>query len=207
MNFDQLRDVVRPTARHDAHRRSQRPTARPTGHAPRVPFALLVTVLIAGGMGLLLLLNTASAANEVQRHDLTARDAMIAAQVQELQNEVAASAAPGNLARAAAELGMVPGANPAFLVVGADGTVRVLGRPAPASDVHVVQQPKKKKKKKPATATKTASRTTSAAATTTAGHAGTAAKTSPAKPSSHATPTPHPTPTPTPTLTLPGGNR
>ena len=162
MTFDQLREVIRPTARPDSRRRSQGPAARPTGHAPRVPFALLVTVLIVGGMGLLLLLNTASAANEVQRHDLTARDAMVAAQVQELQNEVAASAAPGNLARAAAELGMVPGANPAFLVVGADGTVRVLGRPAPASDVHVVQQPKKKKKK-PATATKTASRTSTAA--------------------------------------------
>jgi hypothetical protein len=205
VNLDQLLDVVRPPARHHSRGRRQVPTARP-GHAPRVPFALLVTVLIAGGMGLLLLLNTASAANEVRRHDLTARDAMVAAQVQELQNEVAASAAPGNLARAAADLGMVPGANPAFLVVGADGTVRVLGRPAPASDVHVVQQPaKKKKKKKPATATRTTS------ATTTVGRAGTAAKTTAAVPSgtahtsAHPSPTPHPTPTPT--VTLPGGNR
>jgi hypothetical protein len=176
-----------------------------------VPFALLVTVLIAGGMGLLLLLNTASAANEVRRHDLTARGATVAAQVQELSNEVAASAAPGNLARAAAALGMVPAANPAFLVVGTDGAVRVLGSPAPASDIHVLQQQvHKKKKKKTATATSTATGTATRTATgtahstrTTAGHAATTAKTSPAKSSA----VPHPTPTPTPTVTLPGGNR
>jgi hypothetical protein len=179
------------------------------GHAPRVPFALLVTVLISGGMGLLLLLNTASAANEVRRHDLTARGASVAAQVQELQNEVAASAAPGNLAQAAAALGMVPAANPAFLVVGADGSVRVLGSPAPASDVHVLQQVHKKKKKKTATSTptSTATRTATAAAhSTTAGaRASSSAKSSSAKSSS--APRPTPTPTPTPTLTLPGGNR
>ena len=51
----------------------------------------------------------------------------------QLNNDVAASAAPGNLAAAAAALGMVPAGNPAFLVIGADGMVRVLGSPAPAS--------------------------------------------------------------------------
>jgi hypothetical protein len=180
------------------------PAGKHTGHAPRVPFAVLVTVLIAGGMGLLLLLNTASAANEVRRHDLSGRGASVAAQVQELENEVAASGAPGNLARAAAALGMVPAANPAFIVLGVDGSVRVLGSPAPASDIHVLQQqaPKKKKKK-----TATATHTPTGTATST-GHsttAGAAAHTSPARASN----TPHPTatPTPTPTLTLPGGNR
>ena len=38
--------------------------------APRAPFALLVTGLIAGGMALLLGLNTMSAANELHRHDI-----------------------------------------------------------------------------------------------------------------------------------------
>jgi hypothetical protein len=173
-------------------------------HAPRVPFAVLVTVLIAGGMGLLLLLNTASAANEVRRHDLNARGATVAAQVQELQNEVAASGAPGNLARAAAALGMVPAANPAFLVIGADGSVRMLGHPAPASDVHVLQQQAPKKKKKKTTAPTTHPATGATHATSTAG-AGAAARTS-RVPTSTA-PRPTPTPTPTPTLTLPGGNR
>ena len=42
---------------------------------------------------------------------------------------------PGNLAAAAAALGMVPAGNPAFLEIGADGAVQVLGSPAPASAV------------------------------------------------------------------------
>ncbi len=110
-------------------------TAQPRGptHAPRVPFALLLLGLVVGGMCLLLLLNTASAANEVRRHDFAAKDAGVAAQVQQLQNQVAASAAPGALGSAAAQLGMVPAGNPAFLEIGPNGSVRVLGSPAPAS--------------------------------------------------------------------------
>jgi cell division septation protein DedD len=135
----------------------------------------------------------------VRRHDITARDASIAAQVQELQNEVAASAAPGNLAQAAAALGMVPAMNPAFLVVASDGAVRVLGSPAAVSPVVVAQQPRQHATST-RTPTKSASPTSSKSSTDhpTHGHAST---------SSSPTPTPAPTPTPTPTLTLPGGNR
>ena len=180
------------------------------GGAPRVPFALLVTGLIVGGMALLLLLNTASAANEVQRHDLAARDASIAAGVQELQNEVAASAAPGNLAEAAAALGMVPAANPAFLVIAADGSVKVMGSAAPASVVPIVRPSHHKKKPKSSTAKTSAAKTTGAKSTGAHG-AATGTKTSGAKTSAAGHPTAakksSPTPTPTPTLTLPGGNR
>ena len=98
-----------------------------------MPFALLVTALIVGGLGLLLALNTASAANELERHNLAAKDQNVAAQVQQLRNEVALSAAPGSLASAAAALGMVPAENPAFLVLGADGSVKVLGKPKAVS--------------------------------------------------------------------------
>jgi hypothetical protein len=198
-------DEARPPARRPVkvHRGSPGPK-----HAPRVPFAVLVVTLIAGGMGLLLLLNTASAANEVRRHDLAAQDAGVAAQVQELENEVAASSAPGNLAQAAAELGMVPAGNPAFLVVGADGSVRVMGRPAPVSGAAVARIPAKTKPKKTTSPTKTAksSKTassnkskTASSKSTGAGHSTASTKTAPA--------TPTPTPTPTPTVTLPGGNR
>lgn len=165
-------------------------------HAPRMPFAVLVTGLIVGGLALLLLLNTVSAANEVRRHDITARDATIAARVQELQNQVAASAAPGNLAQAAAALGMVPAMNPAFLVVASDGSVRTLGSPAPASAIVVARPPQHH-------ATPTTSATKSATATATATSTRSAAHHS----ATSTTATPTPTPTPTPTVTLPGGNR
>jgi hypothetical protein len=191
--------------------RPTRPPQRGPKHAPRVPFALLVVTLITGGLGVLLLLNTVSAANEVRRHNLAGRDASVAAQVQELQNEVAASAAPGNLAQAAGALGMVPAGNPAFLVVGPDGSVRVMGSPAPASGMVLAQQnpPKhttpKKKKSASASAKKSPGKTSRSSKTSTSA---TTSKTS-SKSSAHNKPAPHPspTPTPTPTLILPGGNR
>lgn len=184
----------------EARGRSARRKSAPK-HAPRVPFAVLVVGLIVGGMALLLALNTASAANELRRHDLAGKDATVGAQVQELQNEVAASAAPANLAGAAAALGMVPAANPAFLVIGADGSVRVLGSPAPVSLPPVVVQPPvhKKKAKKPASkSTKPARKSTKTGA-----HPSTSKPTHSPTPPAKKTPTP----TPTPTLTLPGGNR
>ena len=167
---------------------------QPGKHAPRLPFAVLVTGLIAGGLGLLLLLNTASAANEVRRHDLAERDAAVAAEVQELRNDVAASAAPQNLAAAAAALGMVPAQNPAFLVVGTDGTVRVLGHPAPASGFSVAQR-----SEPPATTTPPEHGASPSTAAESSDHGDGASST----PATSATPSP----TPTPTLTLPGGNR
>ena len=172
------------------------------GRRMHVPFLVLVTGLIVGGMALLLLLNTASAANEVRRHDLALRDDSIAAQVQELQNEVAASAAPGNLAQAAAALGMVPAGNPAFLVINSNGAVRVLGSPAAVSlaPAHVASKPKPKPKPKPSTSTTPTGKATSTS------HARAGAATTSSTAASR-TPKPTPTPTPTPTLTLPGGNR
>jgi hypothetical protein len=162
-----------------------RPRHQPK-HAPRVPFALLVAGLIVGGMCALLALNTASAANELSRHDLALKDAAVAAQVQQLQNEVEASAAPGSLGSAAAALGMVPAGNPAFLKIAAGGRVRVLGSAAPASLPAVPAPPKTATPK----ATKSASPTK--------------------KSTAHATTSPtatKPTPTPTPTVTIPGGQR
>jgi hypothetical protein len=177
-----------------SRRRAATNSGRHAGRAPRLPFAVLVISLVVGGLGLLLLLNTASAANELRRHDFAVRDDSVAAQVQELQNEVAASGAPSNLARAAAALGMVPAGNPAFLVIGPDGTVRVLGSPAPVSVIPVVTA---------AAPHPTPTKKATAKSTPSSSKTGTASKTSAVKSS---TPSPKPTPTPTPTLTL-GGNR
>ena len=174
-------------------------------HASRVPFALLITGLIVGGMSLLLMLNTASAANEVKRHDIAQQDESIAAQVQELQNEVAESAAPQNLAAAAAALGMVPALNPAFLVVASDGAVRVLGSPAPVTPLYIAPPPAPHTQT--ATATSTATSTSTATATSTATTSTSADQPKDTGSSTESTPPASPTSTPTPTVTLPGGNR
>lgn len=114
-------------------------------HAPRIPFALLLIGLVVGGLAVLLGLNTASAANELRRYDLVAKDDTVAAQVQQLRDEIAQSRAPGNLARAAAQLGMVPAGNPAFLKLLPDGSATVLGRPSavPTPAAPVVASPTK----------------------------------------------------------------
>jgi hypothetical protein len=167
--------------------------------APRVPFALLITGLISGGLAALLGLNTMAAANELRRHDLAGKDVSVAAELQQLQDDVAASGAPGNLARAAEALGMVPAGNPAFLVIGPDGRVRILGSAAPAT-APPLPVPPKPKPKPTATSTKTSGKPKPSST-----------KTSP-KPATRTAPhgtstTASPTPSPTPTVTLPGGTR
>jgi hypothetical protein len=176
-------------------------------HAPRLPFAALVTLLLLGGLGLLLALNTASAANELRRHGLAARDSDVAATLEQLRNQNAASAAPANLADAAGALGMVPANKPAFVVVGPDGSVRVLGKAGPAN-APVLRAPKTKKPTPTSTPAKTtAAATTSNAAKSTAARGRHLAASTAHRSSSATSSAPKPTPTPTPTVTLPGGPR
>ena len=214
-----VREPELPSASGQKRRAATPPADRaPIGRAPRVPFALLVTVMVLGGMALLLALNTASAANELARHDLAVRDDQVSAAVQQLRQDVAASAAPANLARAAQQLGMVPAQNPAFLVIGPDGKVRVLGHaeavtaaplplPPAASTHHAKPKAKTTAAASPSkspskSASKSASKSGSKSASTSAStHP--AGHTSSAKPK----PKPRPTPTPTPVYTLPGGPR
>lgn len=187
-------------------------------HAPRVPFALLLLGLLVGALATLLMLNTASAANELRQHDLAAQDASVAARVAQLRDEVAASQAPGNLARVASQLGMVPAGNPAFLEIGADGSARVLGSAAPAtappiappvtpavhstaahSTAHSTATASSTAKSSSAKSSSAAkSKTSSSAAKSTSG----AKKSGSASKSGSAT-----TPAPDPTSTLPGGIR
>jgi hypothetical protein len=178
-----------------------------------MPFAVVITALVLGGLGLLLALNTAAAANELRRHTIATRDEAIAAQVDQLRNEIAASAAPGNLASAAVALGMVPAVNPAF-IVDVHGRLLVRGKPAPVPwpVVPVKHTPAAttpaKKTPTPAKSPKTS---TPATDSTKAPH-GKSTSTSTAPKSRGATsaaPTTSaaPSPTPTPTVTLPGGPR
>jgi hypothetical protein len=149
--------------------------------APRMPFLLLILGLVVGGMCLLLALNTASAANELQRHDYASEDESVANEVAALENAVAASAAPGNIAAAAARLGMVPAGNPAFFVVRPDGSIQLMGSPAAASGYPTYVPP-------PAP-TSTPKRTPTSTSTSTSA------------------PKSSPKPSPTPNTTLPGGVR
>ena len=94
---------------------------------------MLLAVLLVGGLCALLALNTASAAQELQQRSLTERNAELSDLAQQLTRDLAAQEAPGSLASAAAAQGLIPNPNPAFLRLNADGSVTVLGSPAPAS--------------------------------------------------------------------------
>jgi hypothetical protein len=99
----------------------------------QLPLPVLLGLMLVGGLCALLALNTASAAQELRQRSLTESNAALSDQQQQLMRDLAAKQAPASLAAAAAALGLVPNPNPAFLRLNADGSVTVLGSPAPAS--------------------------------------------------------------------------
>jgi hypothetical protein len=106
------------------------------GHAPqapKTPFVLLVLALLGGGLVTLLLLSSASSADAFTQRTLQRDNRALSLREQELAREVAASEAPGELAKRARQLGLVPGGEPGFLVVEPSGRARVQGSPVPAT--------------------------------------------------------------------------
>ncbi len=94
--------------------------------AARVPFALVVLLVIGGGLIGLLLLNTVLAQDAFVLHDLQRRSVILGDRQQQLQETVVREEAPSVLAGRAAALGMVPGGSPLFLRL-PDG--KILGKP------------------------------------------------------------------------------
>ncbi|WP_256980920.1 hypothetical protein [Rhodococcus sp. 14-1411-2a] len=124
----------------DSARRSgagARPSLNGSAIAARIPFVALIIGLLAIGLGLTLLLTTRSAGDS---YDLSAAKAVNAELAQErasLQRDVELAESAPELARKAAELGMVPAKNSARLIVAPDGGVQVVGTPAPADGAPV----------------------------------------------------------------------
>jgi len=95
--------------------------------AAKTPFAVVLVVLLVGGLLGLLLLNTLVAQGSFQLSRLSAESRALQQQEQQLAAEVQQLQAPAGLARRAEKLGMVPGGSPAFLRL-SDG--KVLGKPS-----------------------------------------------------------------------------
>lgn len=98
--------------------------------APRAPFAVLVLMLLAGALFTALLVNTQLAQDAFRLSALTKRGTALDQREEVLQRYVEAGEAPTELARRAADLGMVPYRNPLFLRL-PDGAV--LGAPSAPS--------------------------------------------------------------------------
>jgi hypothetical protein len=182
---------TKPTLSAAAQRAMGARQARRAGPR-RAPFIVLICGLLTGGLGVLVVLNTASAAAELRRHDVTAANAGLAEDVEQLRSKLAANEAPDALAAAAAKLGMVPNGTPGFLAIRPDGKASVLGSPSPVVPAAVPV---------PATAAPTPTRPR-------AGVSGSGRQT-PARtsPSPEPVPTPKPSPTPVTQAPLPGGPR
>ncbi|MDN5751471.1 MAG: hypothetical protein L0H64_23720, partial [Pseudonocardia sp.] len=100
-----------------------------TGTPRRAQFVLLVMVLLGTGLVLTLWLSTAAAADSYRLQDARAEAGVLAEQAEQLRRAVAVRSSAPELARRAAELGMVAVQDPARLVVAPDGAVTVVGEP------------------------------------------------------------------------------
>jgi cell division protein FtsL len=95
---------------------------------PRIPFVLLVVVVLGVGLVGLLLLNTSLERGAYTAGALRTRAAALEQRQQDLEMKVAALQQPERVAQQAERLGMVQNDNPAFIVL---GTGKVLGVPTP----------------------------------------------------------------------------
>ncbi|MBF9070989.1 septum formation initiator [Streptacidiphilus fuscans] len=96
--------------------------------AGRGPFALLVILLLSGGLIALLMLNTAVSQGSFTLSQLQQHTTSLQNEQQGLQQQIDGWSAPEALAARARGLGMVPGSDPAFL---ADNGTILGSTPAP----------------------------------------------------------------------------
>ncbi|MGY1941096.1 hypothetical protein [Nocardia gipuzkoensis] len=113
------------------------PTVRRSAMAARIPFVTAIIALLGCGLALTLLLTTRAAEDSYQLGDARATNRRLADERAALQREVEAADSAPELAARARELGMIPAKDPARLLVGPDGSVTVIGKPAPAQGTPV----------------------------------------------------------------------
>jgi len=98
----------------------------------RASFVLLMMALLAAGVATTLWLTTQAIADSYRLEQLRTTNANLAETKEQLQREVAKAESPASLAPAAQQLGMVPGGDPARILVGPDGKTSLVGEPKKA---------------------------------------------------------------------------
>ncbi|GAB3302330.1 hypothetical protein EK0264_01805 [Epidermidibacterium keratini] len=112
----------------------------------RWPFVIIFGAIAAVAVVVLLMLNTATAQSSFTERRLNDELTALKLQEQQLSSEVAQQQSPQYLAEKAAELGMVPGQNPGYLVIKPDGSVewvepKEAPTPPPAAEPDPVGDP------------------------------------------------------------------
>jgi len=123
------RAVQRAYARRAQHTGTPRGARDSVDAAHRVPFVLLVMVLLAVALVATLWLSTAAAADSYHLQSAQEQARNLTERSENLRREVANLETAPELARRARALGMVPAGDPAQLVVRPDGSVVLIGQP------------------------------------------------------------------------------
>jgi len=122
-----------PARRPERIAKEQRPKLRlappPAASGLRVPFVVMIVVLVIAGVVGILALNQKITENAFELDRLHAEQAQLDRQEQDLDERIAEKESPGNLAAAARKLGLIPAGAPAFIRL-PDG--RISGVPQPA---------------------------------------------------------------------------
>jgi hypothetical protein len=98
----------------------------------RASFVLMMMGLLAAGVAATLWLSTQAIADSYRLEQLRGINAKQAEQAEQLQRQVTKEESASALAKKAKELGMVPGGDPARIVVNPDGSTTVVGEPKKA---------------------------------------------------------------------------
>ncbi|MFB9926138.1 hypothetical protein ACFORO_13550 [Amycolatopsis halotolerans] len=98
----------------------------------RASFVLVMMGLLAVGVAATLWFTTQAIADSYRLEKLRTDSASLMETKDRLEREVAKAQSPASLAPAAKQLGMVPGGDPARIVVGKDGKTTVVGEPKKA---------------------------------------------------------------------------
>jgi hypothetical protein len=125
------------TAPRSVSRSARNGFARQAANATRTPsraqqtysrasFVVLVIALLCTGIAATLWLSTQATADSYRLEHLTKSTDHLRQRVDDTQRYVMRHESPQSLARRAKAMGMVPAQDPAKLVVGADGNVRVI---------------------------------------------------------------------------------
>ncbi|TSE01291.1 hypothetical protein FOS14_05650 [Skermania sp. ID1734] len=100
--------------------------------AAKIPYVATILGLLGAGLVVTLLLTTRSAEDSYQLTDARDTNQHLSQVKAGLERDVAAADSAPDLAARARQLGMIPAVDPARLVVAPDGSVQVVGKPAPA---------------------------------------------------------------------------
>ncbi len=133
----QQRASARGSAAVSAGQQTGRGPLSATTITARIPFVALIIGLLSLGLGLTLLLTTRSAEDSYILSEAKEYNQRLAQESASLQRDVELADSAPELARKAAELGMIPAANTARLLVAEDGSVHVVGTPEPAQGTPV----------------------------------------------------------------------